>query len=128
MILLDTHAWLWWAGDHGKLSASLRRRLTDAPVLGISAISCWEAAMLIEHGRLQLAPDARTGIREACSVPKLRIFSVTERVATEAGLLGPDFHGDPADRIIVATALDAGAPLVTRDRRIRASRRVETLW
>lgn len=128
MIVLDTHAWLWWAGDHSKLPPRLRRRLADAPVLAISAISCWEAAMLIERGRLQLAPDARTGIREACAVPKLRVLPVTERVATEAGLLGPDFHGDPADRLIVATARDAGAPLATRDQRIRASRRVETVW
>lgn len=104
MIVLDTHAWLWWVGDHGKLPARLRRRLADAPALAISAISCWEAAVLIERGRLDLAPDARTGIRQACSVPKLHILPVTEQVATEAGLLGAEFHGDPADRLIVATA------------------------
>ena len=84
--------------------------------------------MLIEHDRLELAPDARTGIREACAVPKLRVLPVTERVAIEAGLLGSDFHGDPADRIIVATAIDIGAPLATRDRRIRESGRIDTLW
>lgn len=128
MIVLDTHAWLWWAGDHGKLPPRLRRRLAEAPALAISAISCWEVAMLIERGRLELAPDARAGIREACSLPRLRVLPVTEQVAMEAGLLGADFHGDPADRIIVATAMEARAPLATRDERIRSSRLVETLW
>ena len=128
MIVLDTHAWLWWAGDHTKLPPRLVRRLALAPALGISAISCWEAAMLVERGRLTLAPDARSGISAACAVPKLQVIPVTQRIATEAGLLGSVFHGDPADRIVVATAIDQRAPLVTRDERIRASKRVETLW
>ena len=128
MILLDTHAWLWWAGDHQKLPARLRRRLAAERQLGISAMSCWEAAMLIRRGRLELAPDARTGLHEACAIPKLRIVPVTDGIAIEAGLLGPNFHGDPADRIIVATALDLRVPLATRDERICASGLIETLW
>lgn len=127
MILLDTHAWLWWAGDHAKLPPRLRRRLGAEPALAISAVSCWEAAMLVQHGRLRLAPDARTGIRDACAIPNLRVVPVTESIAIEAGLLR-DFHGDPADRIIVATALELRVPLATRDDRIRASGRVETVW
>jgi PIN domain nuclease of toxin-antitoxin system len=82
----------------------------------------------VTNGSPELAPGARTGIREAGAVPKLRVLPVTEQVATEAGLPGPDFHGDAADRLIVATARDPGAALVTRDQRIRASRRVETPW
>lgn len=127
MILLDTHAWLWWAGDHSKLPARLRRRLAVERVLAISAVSCWEATRLVRHGRLELAPDARTGIRDACAIPNLRVIPVTESIAIEGGLL-EDFHGDPADRIIVATALELRAPLATRDDRIRASERVETVW
>jgi len=84
--------------------------------------------MLIERGRLELAPDARSGICEATAIPKLQLVEVTEAIAVEAGLLGSDFHGDPADRIIVATALALHASLVTRDERIRSSGRVETLW
>jgi PIN domain nuclease of toxin-antitoxin system len=127
VILLDTHAWLWWAGDHAKLPPRLRRRLSAERALAISAMSCWEAAMLIQRGRLELAPDARAGIRDACAIPNLRVIPVTESVAIEAGLLA-DFHGDPADRIIVATALELRTPLATRDERIRAWRHVETLW
>lgn len=84
--------------------------------------------MLIERGRLVLAPNARAGIRAACAIPKLQVVPVTERIATEAGLLAASFHGDPADRIIVATAIDQRATLVTRDQRIRASKQVQTFW
>ncbi len=56
-----------------------------------------------------------------------RVIPVTESIATEAGLL-ESFHGDPADRIIVSTALELRVPLATRDERIRASRRIETVW
>jgi PIN domain nuclease of toxin-antitoxin system len=128
VIVLDTHAWLWWAGDHERLPRRLRRRLAADDDLVISAISCWEAAMLVERGRLTLAPDARSGIRRATTVPNLRVMDVTEAIATDAGLLGAAFHGDPADRIVVATALHLKVPLVTKDERIRSSRRVETLW
>ena len=83
--------------------------------------------MLVRHGRLELAPDARTGIRDACAILNLRIIPVTESIALEAGLLD-EFHGDPADRIIVATALELRVPLATRDDRIRASKLVETVW
>jgi PIN domain nuclease of toxin-antitoxin system len=128
VIVLDTHTWLWWAGDHARLPPRLRRRLEAEPDLVVSAISCWEAAMLIERGRLTLAPDARTGIRRAASIPKLRVAEVTESIATAAGLLGRDFPGDPADRIIVATALELRGPVATRDERIRSAKQVETLW
>ena len=128
MIVLDTHAWLWWAGDHSRLPLRLRRRLSGDDELVISAISCWEAAMLVERGRLTLAPDGRSGIRRAAAIPNLRVVEVDESIAIDAGLLGADFHGDPADRIIVATALQLRVPLATKDERIRTSRRVETVW
>jgi PIN domain nuclease of toxin-antitoxin system len=63
VILLDTHAWLWWAADRTKLTPKVRRRLGAAAELGISAISCWEVAMLTQVGRLKLRGDARSGIR-----------------------------------------------------------------
>lgn len=128
MIVLDTHAWLWYAGDPGRLSAKARASIAAARDLAVSAISCWELAMLCEQGRLRLNPDTRLGIREALSAERIRAVAVSDSIATEAGLLGPDFHGDPADRIIVATALELRATLVTKDIRIRKSRRVSTVW
>ena len=126
--MLDTHAWLWWAADRKKLSRSLQRRLANERELVISAISCWEVGMLIDHGRLKLRGDARAGIREALAVARLRVVPVSEAIATEAGLLGHGFHGDPADRLIVATALELRAPLATKDDRIRDSGLVKTIW
>jgi PIN domain nuclease of toxin-antitoxin system len=128
VILLDTHAWLWWAADRAKLSPKVRRRLGSERDLAVSAISCWEVGMLVERGRLKLRGDARSGIREALSIDKLRVVAVSDSIATEAGLLGAAFHGDPADRIIIATALDLRATLVTKDQRIRDFKIVTTLW
>jgi PIN domain nuclease of toxin-antitoxin system len=128
MIVLDTHAWIWWAGDQGKLPARVRRRLEREPGLAISAISCWEVGMLIERGRLKLLPDARLGILRALQAPKVHAVPVSDSIATEAGLLGASFHGDPADRIIVATAVECDAILVTKDEQIRSCGRVRTLW
>ena len=128
MILLDTHAWLWWVSDRGKLSPKARRRIEVERELAVSAISCWEIGMLVERGRLKLRTDTRSGIREALSVPRLRVVAVDEAIAAEAGLLGSGFHGDPADRIIVATALELRTTLVTKDPNIRESKVVTTLW
>jgi PIN domain nuclease of toxin-antitoxin system len=128
VILLDTHAWLWWAADRAKFPRKLQRRLTNERELAVSAISCWEVGMLIERGRLKLRGDARAGIRDALSIARLRVVPVSDAIATEAGLLGHGFHGDPADRIIVATALDLRVRLVTKDDRIRDSGLVGTLW
>jgi PIN domain nuclease of toxin-antitoxin system len=128
MICLDTHAWLWWAADRSKLPAKLRRRLGAARQLAISAISCWEVGVLVERGRLRLRGATRGAIREALGIDRLRVVPVSESIAIEAGLLGAGFHGDPADRIIVATARDLEAVLVTKDERIRSSKVVATLW
>ena len=126
--MLDTHAWLWWAADRSKLPRKLQQRLSGERDLVLSAISCWEVGMLIERGRLRLRGDARAGIREALSIARLRVVPVSDAIATEAGLLGSGFHGDPADRIIVATALDLRVRLVTKDARIRDSGLIGTLW
>jgi PIN domain nuclease of toxin-antitoxin system len=128
VILLDTHAWLWWTADRGKLSRKVQRRLAASRELWISAISCWEVGMLVERGRLRLRGDARTAIREALSIDALRVAPVSDSIATEAGSFGASFHGDPADRIIVATAIALRATLVTKDERIRDAKLVATLW
>lgn len=127
MILLDTHAWLWWAADRPKLSRAARQRLAREREVAISAISAWEAAMLVRKGRLHFRGDTRTAIATLLGVPHLRVVPVSADVATEAGLLD-GFHGDPGDRLIVATALSLRVPLVTKDDGIRSSRLVDVVW
>ena len=128
MILLDTHAWLWWAGHRDRLPAKLRRRLERERSLAVSAISAWEAARLVDRGRLRFRVEPRIAIRGALAVAGLEIMPVTDAIALEAGLLGGALHGDPADRIILATAIDLHAILVTKDERLQRSGLVDTLW
>ncbi|MCZ6795847.1 MAG: type II toxin-antitoxin system VapC family toxin [Planctomycetota bacterium] len=131
MILLDTHVWIWWVADPERLSAPARAALDEAAArerLLVSSISVWETAMLVERGRLELRVDLTDWISRSEALPYLKFVPVDNRIALEAVQL-PRYRGkDPADRLIVATALLVGASLVTKDRRMRAYRRVTTIW
>ena len=119
MIVLDTHVLVWLDGGTGELGDEAATRIdhefaTDN--VAVSAISFWEVAMLVAKGRLEISRPLdlwRDELLEAgiCEVP------VDGRIGVRAAEL-PDFHGDPADRLIVATALSAGSALVTADQRI----------
>lgn len=130
MIVLDTHAWVWWVAGDRRLSQSARDEIDRAmgeSGLRVSSISPWEVATLVRRGRLELTMEVGDWIARSEALPFLRFVPVDNRIALRAvGLQG--LHDDPADRIIVATALSLGARLVTRDRRLRAYRGVETLW
>jgi len=126
--VLDTHAWIWWAGASKKLSAKARRQIDESAKLGVSAISCWEVAMLVAKGRLELDRDVLTWIDQALALPRVELLPLTPRIAVGSVALGDDFQGDPADRIIVATARELDAKLVTRDGPIRDSKKVECVW
>jgi PIN domain nuclease of toxin-antitoxin system len=128
VIVLDTHAWLWWCADRSKLKPALVRRLAKESALYVSAISAWEVCMLVEKGRLTLSAQPRAAVRALCGADGIRMVAISDAIATEAALLGSSFHGDPADRFVVATALDLRAKLVTKDERITAADLVETLW
>ena len=132
MILLDTHALLWWLSDPDRLPTTTRQRLDDLVASGeaarVSAISCWEVAMLVDRGRLELAMPAAAWVEHARSLPFLEFVPLGPEEALAAVAL-PDFpHRDPADRMIVATALRLGATLVTADQRLRAYPPLRTLW
>ena len=130
MIVADTHAWLWWLSGDDALSpgarAALDRAFDDA-ALGVSAISVWEAAMLVKRGRLALALPVDDLVGHCESLAGLRFLSVTPRIALASVALEP-LHADPADRLIAATALAYGATLVTKDERLRAVAGLASLW
>lgn len=128
MIVLDTHAWIWWAASSRELSAPARHAIDGADCVGVCAISLWEVAMLVAKGRLEFDRDPLEWMQQALALPRVELLPVTPDVAVEAAALGGEFPGDPADRLIVATALDYGAPLVTRDAKIRRSGVVRTVW
>jgi PIN domain nuclease of toxin-antitoxin system len=131
MILLDTHALVWYLDDPRNLS----RRAEEAISAGfrgegaaISDITLWEIAMLVQKRRLTFARDVEEWLADLNSLPHFRKYRISPAVAALSTRLPGGFHGDPADRLIVATALDLGAPLVTRDSRIRTYSHLETVW
>ncbi|MSP63155.1 MAG: type II toxin-antitoxin system VapC family toxin [Myxococcales bacterium] len=128
MILLDTHAWIWWLAAPARLSRRARALIDGAEEIGVSAISPWEVTMLVVKGRLTLDRDVALWIKQALSQPRITLLALSPEVAIAAAQLGDGMHGDPADRIIVASALDRKAPLVTKDRVLRAWRGVRTVW
>jgi PIN domain nuclease of toxin-antitoxin system len=128
VIVLDTHVWLWWAGGVPELSKRARAELEQADRIGVCAISCWELAMLVRLGRVELDRDVRTWIAVALRLDRVETLPLEPEIASEAGALDDDLPGDPVDRIVYATARALEAPLLTKDRRLRAYDRQRTLW
>jgi PIN domain nuclease of toxin-antitoxin system len=88
----------------------------------------WEIAMLVDKSRLTLTIDLRDWIRKTESLPFVHFVGVDNTIALRSISLPGEFHLDPADRIIVATALTMGLPLVTKDEKIRTYTHLETIW
>lgn len=129
MIVLDTHAWVWWAGETGDLSSAAARAIVEAERIGVCTISCWEVAMLVQRRRLALTSEVGAWVTAALAMPRVVELRLDARTATRAGALDRDsFPGDPADRIIYATALELGARLVTRDTKIAGYDPARTVW
>jgi PIN domain nuclease of toxin-antitoxin system len=130
--MLDTHALVWWVSDPERVPLKARRLIDAAVKAGdacaVSSISAWEVAMLVTLGRLRLTVELETWIANVEALPFVRFVPVDNRLAIGAVRLEDFPHRDPADRIIVATALALGATLVTADRRLHRYRRVKTAW
>ena len=94
----------------------------------VSAISLLEIATAIRRGRLQLSMPLDQWLADMNSLPEIRVESVSAEIAVLAGGLAEPMHGDPADRLIVATTAVLGVPLVTGDRKLRAYRGIKTMW
>ena len=94
----------------------------------ISSISCWEIALLVRKGRLELTIPVEDWIARSEALPFVRFVPLDNRVALRSNQLPGDLHEDPADRFIIATALMLGASLVSKDTRIRDYPHVKTVW
>jgi PIN domain nuclease of toxin-antitoxin system len=117
-VLLDTHALLWWIGRNDHLSAAALRSIESASRVYVSPMSLWEVAMLVEKTRLDLHRPTRAWVGDVLAIERVHVAELTPAVAVDAAELA-DFHGDPADRIIVCTATARALPLVTKDSKIR---------
>ncbi len=121
MILSDTHAWIWWATESPRLSAKAKEAIGQADRLGVHVISCWEIAMLSEKGRIGFNMDVAEWTELALQRPKITLLPFEPRTAVLAARL-ENFHGDPADRFLVAACLTYQIPLVTSEfQRVPAS-------
>lgn len=121
-LLLDTHVWIWYldgAGDRlpSRVAEGLRTAAANEGLL-VSDISVWEVGKKVARGRLRLMPSASAWIDRAGRQPGLSFLPLDREILLGSTQLPGEVHGDPADRMLIATAALAGIPLVTADRAI----------
>lgn len=129
--LLDTHTWIWWNMRPRKLSKRVRSLISTPKKyeeLLLSAISPWEFSKLLQKGRLGISLHPEDWIRLALEMPKLRLVPLSPVIAYRSTILPQPFHEDPADQIIVSTAREEDATILTLDKRIRSYPHVASLW
>ncbi len=131
MIVLDTHAWIWFTSKPENLSKKAKKAV-EAAVKGksvlISSISVWEVALLVKKKRLTLSMDVTDWIAKSENLPFIQFIPVSNSIAVKSVNLPQPLHDDPADRIIIATALSTGASIVTKDKKISDYSHVKTIW
>ncbi|MBX9640509.1 MAG: PIN domain-containing protein [Mycobacteriaceae bacterium] len=127
-VVLDSHVLHWWSAEPERLSKPARQAVEQAERLAVAAITWFELAWLAEHERILLTIPARTWLQRLSE--HVRTVGITPSVAATAVSLPSSFPGDPADRLIYATAVEHGWRLVTKDRRLRSHRhpRPVTIW
>ncbi len=130
MILPDTHAWWWAISEPARLSPAAEDLIGNTPPNQrcVASISLWEFSMMVSKDRINLRITVREWFRHAISTAGTRVLPLSEDIAPESCNLPGDFHKDPGDRIIVATARIYGIRLVTKDRKIRDYPHVQTVW
>ena len=131
MILLDTHALVWWVADAARLSLRAKRAIRGALREGhvaASAISLFEIATALRRRRLVLAVPPEQWLADVRLLPELRFEPLSAEIAQIAGSFDETVPGDPADRIIAATAIALDLKLVTADEKLRAAPRLQAVW
>ena len=128
MIILDTQILVWWVNDSDRLTEQYRHWLQEyqAQGLGVSIISCWEIAKLVEKNKISLSRPVDEWLQYALTYPGVRLLDLTIPIVVESTQLA-GFHSDPSDQLIVATARIYGCPLLTADQKILAYPGVELL-
>ncbi|MBW2163623.1 MAG: type II toxin-antitoxin system VapC family toxin [Deltaproteobacteria bacterium] len=131
MIVLDTHAWVWFLSNPELLSKKAKRYVdvaVEEKAIMISSISAWEVALLVARKRLILTLELSNWIAKSEMLPFFKFIPVDNSVAIKSVNLPQPLHRDPADRIIIATAISLGAPIVTKDEKILNYPHVQTIW
>jgi PIN domain nuclease of toxin-antitoxin system len=128
VIVLDTHALVWWTQQPELLGAGAASAIDRADRILVPSICFWETSLLVRKGRLALKRGQPVAVwaQEVLSIPRLRAVALSVELALEADAL--DMHPDPADRFIVATALRWKCPLVTKDELLQGVDWLQTVW
>ena len=128
MIVVDTHAWVWWLTKPDKVGRKAARAIEKADHVGVPAICVWEVATKAQMGRLKFDRPYDLWIDEALTQdPRIELLHLLPRISIDAVRLSWG-HRDPADRMIVATARAHDAALVTADQQMRESGLVRCIW
>jgi len=130
VIVLDTHVLVWWASGSQQLSSAMQKTIgeqLDGGRILVSSISAWEMAMLVAHDRIALSMDIGLWLEAVGQIEAVRFVPVDNEIGIKSCQLPGEFHKDPADRIIVATARQFAAPLLTADEKILAYPHVQTI-
>ena len=131
MIVLDTHVWVLFVSNPELLSKRAKRSLDTAMEekgILIASISTWEVALLVAKKRLRLTLSVTDWIAKSEALPFITFIPVDNSVAIKSVNLPQPLHDDPADRIIIATAISMGVPLVTKDKKLLKYPHVQTIW
>ncbi len=122
-ILLDTHVWLWAMTGSSILKSSFceaYEKILKSNGVIISPLSIWEMGMLVEKNRIEMEMDVMDWVNQALEIPGTQLCPITPRIAIQSTRLPGDIHGDPVDRLLIATAHEENAVLVTCDKKILA--------
>lgn len=127
-LLLDSHVLHWWSAEPSKLSRPASRAIESVDELAVASITWFELAWMAEHDRIRVSVPVRSWLEDLSA--DVRTVGTSPAIAASAVALPASFPGDPADRLIYATAVELGWKLVTKDRRLRDHRapRSMTVW
>ena len=131
MIVLDTHVWVWFISNPELLSTAAKKAIDISlkqKTIFISSISAWEVALLAAKKRLKLSIDVTDWISKSERLPFFQFIPVDNSVAVKSVNLPKPLHKDPADRLIIATAISIAAPVVTKDEKLLDYPHVKTIW
>ena len=131
MIIVDTHVLIWDALAPAKLSQPAKEAIAaanQAHELLVADISLWEIAMLIQKGRIQVSTDIQSFLNLVLQANNIQLIPISTEIATQSVQLPTTVNPDPADRLIVATAIVKKATLVTADHNLRSTSQIPTIW
>jgi PIN domain nuclease of toxin-antitoxin system len=131
MILLDTHTWIWFLSNPEMLSQRAAQTISGAVSkrsVCISSISVWEVTLLVEKQRLALSLDLEDWLAKAQALPSVSFIPIDNEIAYRSVRLPLPLHNDPADRMIIATAMKLDATVVTKDEKILNYPHIKSIW